>query len=120
MPGAQGTQGIQGIQGQPGPKGDPGAGPINLADVYMRFTTINVGLNQDGARDTFCDAGDPVIGGSCEASGGDGHTTFTVDRPVIPADPTQPGSRGWLCNAHNYSTVQGMTLRANAICYNVP
>lgn len=128
-PGPQGAQGNTGPAGPPGPQGDPGpqgapgAGPINFGDVYARFNTVGVNPAQLGTADVFCDAGDVVIGGSCEATGGTGQNTFTKNRPAMPFPPTpdgQAGSRGWSCESQNYSTTQVMNLRANAICYDIP
>lgn len=125
--GASGAQGIQGPPGTPGapgpegPQGEPGAGPIETADVYLKSNSVQVLPNQDGVIDVFCNSGDAVIGGSCDATGGDGRASFLQNRPIIPAPPIQ-GSRGWACAAHNYGTlpIQAMTINVYAICYDVP
>jgi hypothetical protein len=124
-PGMTGPPGASGPQGTQGPQGPPGAGPINFADVYAEFNTIVVQPNQDGAVDVFCGAGDVVVGGSCEATGGDGRTSFTTNRAIMPYPPTPPNdpmSRGWTCQAHNFGVgaAQTLTMRANVICYAIP
>jgi hypothetical protein len=40
--------------------------------------------------------------------------------PFPPNPPDQAGSRGWICASQNYSAVASMTLRVNAICYDIP
>jgi hypothetical protein len=119
-PGATGMPGLTGPQGPEGPEGPPGAGPINFDDVYLRTASVVVNANQTGIRDVFCDAGDVVIGGSCDASGGDGRFSFIQNRPLIPDPPST--SRGWICEAHNFGTLpqQTLTIRVHAICYDTP
>lgn len=120
-PGAPGPQGLQGIPGIPGEDGEDGAGPLSITQVYGKTNSVVVGLNADGAVDVFCNTGDVLLSGSCEATGGDGRTSFTLNRPTIPFQnpPVAAGGRGWTCNAHNYGVNPGqqMTMRVNAICY---
>lgn len=90
--------------------------------IYWKTNSSVVALKDDGAVTVGCNSGDIVLGGSCEATGGDGRTSFKVDRPIVPA--TNPpgvtvGSNGWQCVAHNYGVNPGdqLTITANAICY---
>lgn len=119
--GVAGPQGPQGVQGLPGPAGEDGAGPLDLTQVYGKTNSAVVALNDDGSVNVACNFGDLVLGGSCEAVGGDGRTSFKVDRPSLPYQnpPVASGGRGWSCSAHNYGTQVGqqLTITANAICY---
>lgn len=120
-PGQAGAPGAQGIPGIPGADGEDGAGPLSITQVYGKTNSVVVGLNADGIVDTFCNSGDVLLGGSCEANGGDGRTSFTTNRPTIPFanPPVASGTRGWTCAAHNFGVNpgQGLTIRVNAICY---
>lgn len=124
-PGPQGPPGMtgpQGVQGVPGPAGDDGAGPLDLTQVYGKTNSITVGPNQPAAVTVGCLPGDVVLGGSCEAIGGDGRTSFNTNRPIVPVqNPPVPatGSRGWQCAANNLGTNVAQTLTVNvfAVCY---
>lgn len=120
--GSPGSPGPQGIPGLPGADGNDGAGPLDITQVYGRTSSASVPANQDGAVNVACLSGDVVLGGSCEAVGGDGRTSFTTNRAIVPvqAPPVSAsGGRGWSCAAHNFgvSVSQTLTLTANAVCY---
>lgn len=119
LPGPPGPQGATGIQGFPGPVGADGKGPLDLVQVYAATASIVVAANQTGAMNASCLPGDVLLNGSCEATGGDGRTSFSIDRPQIPFQnpPVTSGARSWQCEARNWSASLPMTIRANAVCY---
>lgn len=129
-PGPQGPMGAAGPQGPTGPlgytgsvgpagaDGADGAPPISKTDVYVVSDSSPAPGNQEVVTDVFCQPGDVVLSGSCDfpAPPFPGWAPNIHDDHVLaPAN----GAHGWYCAASNPLSQQG-TLRAWALCYNVP
>jgi hypothetical protein len=114
--GAAGAPGAQGLQGMPGSKGDPGAvgaagpqgpkgdrGPAGTIQNESLYTVTEGGTS---AAVAYCDPGDVVVTGGCQASSQGPGTTPSISSSLPLLDVASDGSRvwSWQCVANGFPT----------------
>lgn len=123
-PGSQGPAGPPGAPGARGADGPPGAGPLDPTDAYTRAASVPLPYPSNLViAEAFCDPGDVLVGGSCEAGdAGFGPSTETPlhvqGTPKLAGGNFSNGSQGWRCTAKNHGgAADSTTLTATALCH---
>ena len=123
--GPQGPQGPKGEKGEPGAAGAPGTqGPAGVVGaVTVQRTDVALADNSTGSAEAVCPAGTKAIsGGASVDATSDDTVKQLVSRPGNGAFNPNDGDtfEGWRAVYRNSTGGAAVTIRAYAICAEVP